>query len=95
VSSSLIKIDGLVPSADSRRLALYAAQRNAVSRGRGELVETWGGLEEPARYEASEILASGKRIKLPHPRWAIDLYRKNIDARRTLFSGPFFVDTYA
>lgn len=95
MSSSLMKIDALVPSADSRRLALYAAQRDAVSPGRRDLLEAREGLEEPATYQATELLASGKRVKLPHPKWAIDLYRKNIDARRTLFAGPFFVDTYA
>ena len=44
---------------------------------------------------ATESPASGKGATLPRFKHAMDAYRQNMDARRTLMAGPFLIDTHA
>ena len=50
---------------------------------------------EEVALRATESLASGPLADLSRFGRALDLYRQNMDARRTLLTGPLFIDTYA
>lgn len=94
MSGSLMRIDNTT-SIPTRGLALYPRRDAAVpAEPRGSL-KTREGLEEAQAYRTNEFLASDKGVTLPRFKRAFDLYQQNADARRTLFSGPFFIDTYA
>lgn len=94
MSGSVTKVDITIPSVPARRVAL-CARRDAVVAKPGGTREIYPGPGEAAVCRTTEFLVSGDPISLPRFERAIDLYRKNADERRTLFSGPFFVDTYA
>jgi len=94
MSGSLRVIDITVPAA---RLSPQV-RRDAVSLRSSEMVQAYERSDTPAvAYRATESLglASARSADLPRFGHALDLYRQNMDARRTLSAGPLFVDTYA
>lgn len=90
---SLREIDITVP----RVPAIWrspAARRDAVAVVHAETAELREGTDKPV-YRMTESLATSKGVTLPRFGHAIDVYRQNMNAERTLRSGPLFVDTYA
>jgi hypothetical protein len=90
MAGSLREIDITVPA----RRSLPQVRRNDLLPRPHKANEVREMADKPS-FRPTENLASGKGVALPRFRHALDVYQQNMDARRTLLSGPFFVDTYA
>jgi hypothetical protein len=92
MSGSLRLIDAAV---SSRHPMAQGRSDYAPRQSRSQEAQDGCGNTLALRTTASLSLPWGDKVSLPRCGYALTVYQMNMDAERTLSSGPLFVDTYA